>query len=304
MAALVALSYAGFSRSPWSRWSGASDRLVRMSRPARDAAVVASPRGDGRRARRCAVGATVDPDASLLERLTDDGGVGVVLLRSWWWRSTGVGRCRDAHRAVGSLTRDGRRRRSSCSGSSSRSRRSSSSARPAAWPRSRRRCCSRWTRRTTGSSSTCPTSVAATLTPDDVRRILGFQVGVLQAQGRVGQRVGGATDRAWSIGRAAQRPSTTSCERAAATGEAYIPEQVDAVVETQLDVPAGDRGDRAPPVRSRRRRRPGRPALTSTRNCSRDSVARLRARATNPDQGKEVVHTMHDQRGTLEVRGR
>ena len=42
-----------------------------------------------------------------------------------------------------------------------------------------------------------PDEVAATLTPDDVRRILAFQVGVLQAEGRVDERDGRRIRPAW-----------------------------------------------------------------------------------------------------------
>jgi hypothetical protein len=77
-----------------------------------------------------------------------------------------------------------------------------------------------------------PDDVAATLTPDDVRRILELQVeffkqkgvsangATVQARGPV--VVGGAEQVAFII------------ERSAATGERYLPEQVHAVVETQL----------------------------------------------------------------------
>ena len=78
-----------------------------------------------------------------------------------------------------------------------------------------------------------PDDVAATLTPDDVRRILGFQVEYFKRKGvstngsapRVGGPavVGGSETVAYLL------------ERAEATGEAYLPEQVYAVIETQLD---------------------------------------------------------------------
>jgi hypothetical protein len=77
-----------------------------------------------------------------------------------------------------------------------------------------------------------PDVVAATLTPDDVRRILDFQFEFFRRKGvsvngsRAGPRgpvvVGGAEQVAYIL------------ERCSATGEAYIPEQVYAVVETQL----------------------------------------------------------------------
>ena len=77
-----------------------------------------------------------------------------------------------------------------------------------------------------------PDDVAATLTPDDVRRILDFEVEFLQQRGM--------------LGNGSQRPVTAPgvfggsettayiLDRAAATGEAYLPEQVHAVMATQL----------------------------------------------------------------------
>ena len=77
-----------------------------------------------------------------------------------------------------------------------------------------------------------PDDVAATLTAEDVRRILDFQFEYFRRKGvsvngsRSGPRgpvvVGGAEQVAYIL------------ERSAATGERYIPEQVYAVVETQL----------------------------------------------------------------------
>jgi hypothetical protein len=94
-----------------------------------------------------------------------------------------------------------------------------------------------------------PDDVAATLTPDDVRKILDFQVEFFQQKGVAvnGSRarlpgpvvVGGAEQVEFIL------------ERASATGEPYLPEQVYAVVETQLSYlraigaigpPAGDGG--------------------------------------------------------------
>ena len=77
-----------------------------------------------------------------------------------------------------------------------------------------------------------PAAAAATLSPDDVRRILELQVefferfgvspnsSTLSPDGPV--VIGGADDVAYIVARSAE------------TGEAYIPEQVDAVVATQL----------------------------------------------------------------------
>ncbi len=77
-----------------------------------------------------------------------------------------------------------------------------------------------------------PDDVAATLTEDDVRRILELQLEFFQRKGvsSNGSKphpagpvvVGGAEQVAYIV------------ERAAATGEAYLPEQVFGVIETQL----------------------------------------------------------------------
>lgn len=77
-----------------------------------------------------------------------------------------------------------------------------------------------------------PDDVAATLTPDDVRRILDFQVEYFKRKG------------VSANGSVAYPPGTVVIggaetvdyilERCAATGEAYLPEQVHGVVDTQL----------------------------------------------------------------------
>jgi hypothetical protein len=77
-----------------------------------------------------------------------------------------------------------------------------------------------------------PDLVAATLTPGDVRRILDFQLEFFQRKGVAGNGssahppgdviVGGAETVDYIVG------------RASATGEQYLPEQVHAVIETQL----------------------------------------------------------------------
>jgi hypothetical protein len=77
-----------------------------------------------------------------------------------------------------------------------------------------------------------PDDVAATLTPDDVRRILEFQVEFLE---RTGDSANGSlveADAPVVLGSGDQIAYIV--ERSAATGEKYLPEQVDAVVETQL----------------------------------------------------------------------
>jgi hypothetical protein len=77
-----------------------------------------------------------------------------------------------------------------------------------------------------------PDLVAATLTPGDVRRILDFQLEFFQRKGVAGNGssahppgdviVGGAETVEYIV------------NRSAATGEEYLPEQVHAVIETQL----------------------------------------------------------------------
>ena len=77
-----------------------------------------------------------------------------------------------------------------------------------------------------------PDIVAATLTPEDVRRILDFQLEFFQRKGVTGNGsstnppgdvvVGGAETVDYIIGRARE------------AGETYLPEQVHAVIETQL----------------------------------------------------------------------
>ncbi len=77
-----------------------------------------------------------------------------------------------------------------------------------------------------------PDDVAATLTPDDVRRILEFQVEFFR---RKGVSSNGST--AYPPGPVVIGGSETVdyiLERAEATGEPYLPEQVYGVIETQL----------------------------------------------------------------------
>jgi hypothetical protein len=102
-----------------------------------------------------------------------------------------------------------------------------------------------------------PDDVAATLTPDDVRRILDFEVEFLKRRGVVGTDA--SSDVAGPV--VFGGPGTTAyiLRRASATGEAYLPEQVHAVVETQLrylraigaigpaDLNPGDFGGESPP---------------------------------------------------------
>jgi hypothetical protein len=77
-----------------------------------------------------------------------------------------------------------------------------------------------------------PDDVAATLTADDVRRILDFQVEFLAGKGVSSNGHGAANDDAVIVGSPAQVAYIV--ERAAATGEAYLPEQVQGVMDTQL----------------------------------------------------------------------
>ena len=77
-----------------------------------------------------------------------------------------------------------------------------------------------------------PDDVAATLTPEDVRRILDFQLEFFQRRGVASNGstahppgdvvVGGAETVDYILGRAME------------TGESYLPEQVHAVIEVQL----------------------------------------------------------------------
>ena len=92
-----------------------------------------------------------------------------------------------------------------------------------------------------------PDDVAATLTEDDVRRILDFQLEFFQRKGVAANGstptpsgpvvVGGSETVDYILG------------RAAATGEAYLPEQVHAVIDTQLTYlrAIGAVGSQAPP---------------------------------------------------------
>ena len=74
--------------------------------------------------------------------------------------------------------------------------------------------------------------VAATLTPEDVRRILDFEVEYLRQRGITGNGAPSTPVEPVVFG----GPDTVAyiLRRAAETGEAYLPEQVHAVVETQL----------------------------------------------------------------------
>ena len=75
--------------------------------------------------------------------------------------------------------------------------------------------------------------VAATLTPRDVRRILDFQLEFFRRQG-VSQN-GAANEPTGPVVFVASETVDYIIERCAATGEAYLPEQVEAVVACQLE---------------------------------------------------------------------
>lgn len=77
-----------------------------------------------------------------------------------------------------------------------------------------------------------PDEVAATLTPEDVRRILAFQ---LEFFHRKGLAVNGSSpEPRGPVVIGGSETVAYILERSAATGEAYIPEQIFPVIETQL----------------------------------------------------------------------
>ena len=77
-----------------------------------------------------------------------------------------------------------------------------------------------------------PDDVAATLTSEDVRRILEFQLEYFVKKGVSGNGSGEKTPRPVVIGGA--EAVAYIVDRAASTGEAYLPEQVYGVLDTQL----------------------------------------------------------------------
>ena len=77
-----------------------------------------------------------------------------------------------------------------------------------------------------------PDEIAATLTSDDVRRILEFQLEYFEKQGVSGNGSGPHPQGPVVVGGA--EAVAYIVERSAATGEAYLPEQVHGVLETQL----------------------------------------------------------------------
>ena len=77
-----------------------------------------------------------------------------------------------------------------------------------------------------------PDIVAATLTPSDVRRILDFQMEYFGRKGVTGN--GSSAHPPGDVVVGGAETVDYILERAEATGEAYLPEQVHAVMETQL----------------------------------------------------------------------
>jgi hypothetical protein len=77
-----------------------------------------------------------------------------------------------------------------------------------------------------------PDAVAATLTSDDVRRILEFQLEYFEKKGVSGNGSGPHATGPVVVGGA--EAVAYIVDRAAATGEAYLPEQVYGVLETQV----------------------------------------------------------------------
>ena len=77
-----------------------------------------------------------------------------------------------------------------------------------------------------------PDMVAATLTPGDVRRILNFQMEYFGRKGVTGN--GSSAHPPGDVVVGGAETVDYILERCEATGEAYLPEQVHAVMETQL----------------------------------------------------------------------
>jgi hypothetical protein len=77
-----------------------------------------------------------------------------------------------------------------------------------------------------------PDAVAATLTPADVRRILDFQLEFFRRKGVTGN--GSSSTPPGDVVVGGAETVDYILARARATGEEYLPEQVHAVIETQL----------------------------------------------------------------------
>src|SRR3954471_10414702 len=90
-----------------------------------------------------------------------------------------------------------------------------------------------------------PDVVAATLTPDDVRRILDFQLEYFRRKGVTGN--GSSANPPGDVVVGGAETVDYILERARGTGEAYLPEQVHAVIEPQPAYPR-EIGAIAPPA--------------------------------------------------------
>ncbi len=77
-----------------------------------------------------------------------------------------------------------------------------------------------------------PDIVAATLTPDDVHRILDFQLEYFQRKGVTGN--GSSAHPPGDVVVGGAETVDYILERSRSTGEEYLPEQVHGVIETQL----------------------------------------------------------------------
>jgi hypothetical protein len=77
-----------------------------------------------------------------------------------------------------------------------------------------------------------PDDVAATLTANDVRRILDFQLELFEQQGVTGN--GSSPQSGSPVIFGGAETTAHILKRSAETGEAYLPEQVHGVIETQL----------------------------------------------------------------------
>jgi hypothetical protein len=99
-----------------------------------------------------------------------------------------------------------------------------------------------------------PDDVAASLTPDDVKRILDFQLEFFQRRGVSGN--GSSSHPPGDVVVGGAETVDYILSRASATGESYLPEQVHAVIQTQIEYlraigavgPVADEGpDAGPP---------------------------------------------------------
>ncbi len=78
-----------------------------------------------------------------------------------------------------------------------------------------------------------PDDVAASLTPEDVRRILDFQLEFFQRRGVSGN--GSSAHPPGDVVVGGTETVDYILSRASATGESYLPEQVHAVIQTQIE---------------------------------------------------------------------